>query len=184
MFEDILFKSIERKNPIKAVEKTVKDADIQKRLYSGKDLDKILFDYRKRETEPQKEQRKRITIGRSKHLIRQIENVIDQLDIMDKPSINAIVDGKPDDDLLSYIYDNNISKLAFDWCKYYNLIDANAWIVCRQIEDEVVFEEIPCNNLYDLKTQNGKYKYVIFRFERKVANQTVYDFELYQKKQK
>ena len=73
MFAEILFKSIERKTPIKVIDKTIKDADIQRRLYSGKDLDKILFDYRKRETEPQKEQRKRITIGRSKHLIRQIE---------------------------------------------------------------------------------------------------------------
>ncbi len=63
MFAEILFKSIERKTPSKAVEKTSKDADIQKRLYSGKDLDKILFDYRKRETDTQKEQRKRITIG-------------------------------------------------------------------------------------------------------------------------
>ena len=59
MFADILYKSIERKNPIKLVDKTVKDADIQKRLYSGKDVDKILFEYRKRETDSQKEQRKR-----------------------------------------------------------------------------------------------------------------------------
>jgi len=180
MFAEILFKSIERKTPIKVLDKTIKDADIQRRLYSGKDLDKILFDYRKRETEPQKEQRKRITIGRSKHLIRQIENVIDQLDIMDKPAINVIhKDDSISESLLSYIYNENISKLAFDYCKYYNLVDANAWIVCRQIEDEVIFEEILCNNLYDFKKQNGKYKYVIFRFERKVDKQTVFDFELY-----
>lgn len=180
MFAEILLKSIERKNPSKAVQKTTIDADIQKRLYSGKDLDKILFDYRKRETDTQKEQRKRITIGRTKHIIRQIENVIDQLDIMDKPAINVIhKNDNVSEQLLSYIYNNNIARLAFDWCKYYNLIDANTWIVCRQIEDEVIFEEITSNNLYDLKTQNGKFKWVIFRFERKVGQQTVYDFELY-----
>ena len=180
MFAEILYKSIERKNPNKVLEKTTKDADIQRKLYTGKDLDKILFDYRKRETDSQKEQRKRITIGRSKHIIRQIENVIDQLDIMDKPSINVIHDNETiSENLLSYIYNNNIAKLAFDWCKYYNLVDANTWIVCRQIEDEVIFEEVNAYNLYDLKVQNGAFKYVIFRFERKVAEQTVYDFELY-----
>ena len=180
MFLDILQKSIDRKNPIAVIDKAVKDADLQKRLYSGKNLDKVLFDYRKKETENQKEQRKRITIGRSKHLIRQIENVIDQLDIMDKPAINVIhTNENTSDSLLDYIYNNNINKLAFDWCKYYNLVDANCWIVCRQIEDEVVFEEIHATNLYDLKTVNGAFKYVIFRFERKVAEQTVYDFELY-----
>jgi len=180
MFVEILQKSIDKKNPNKVFEKTVKDADIQKKLYSGKDLDKILFDYRKKETELQKEQRKRITIGRTKHIIKQIENVIDQLDIMDKPSINVIHnDDQVSQELLSYIYNSNINRLAFEWCKYYNIIDANTWVVCRQTNDEVIYEVATSSNLYDVKIQNGKFKYVVFRFERKLTNTTTYDYELY-----
>lgn len=180
MYREILYKSIQRKDKLKLFKKVVEDADFQKKLYNGKELDKVLFDYRKNESDEQKKQRKRITIGRSKHIIRQVQNVIDQLDIMDKPAVNVL--HKNDairENLLSYIYDNDINRLAFDWCKYYNLVDANAWIVCRQINDEVVYEEIPCTNLYDIKVVNGAFRYVVFRFERMVGKQIVYDFELY-----
>lgn len=179
---DILKKAIDRKEPIGILKKAVEDASIQSRLYTGKDLDKILFDYRKRESIPQKEQRKRITIGRTKHIIRQIENMIDQLDIMDKPSINVVTQEKDEakrEELLNYIYNNNIQDLAFQYTKYYNLTDSNAFLICRMDKETVTFDVVESYHLYDLKILNNNYEYVIFRFKRKVGQQEVFDYEMY-----
>lgn len=103
-YYDFIKKAIERETPNKGLEKVYEDAIFQNRLYRGKDLDEIITDYRKNESKNQKDQRKRITIGRSKHLIRQIGNVFDYLKMMDSPVSNIITTDKTYKDILENGY--------------------------------------------------------------------------------
>jgi hypothetical protein len=181
MFDDLLLKSIKRGEPIKEVKEAQKKALFLNKIYTGEGQDEILLDYRKRESTPQKEDRKRITITRTKHVVRQIENVFNQLDFMDKPAIKVISKNeRVEDSLNQYIYDNNLDSYAFSLVRYHNFVDANSFVVCREGElQDVEFKVVTSANLYDVFYSNGILKGVVFRFEREVDKVKVYDYELY-----
>lgn len=183
MYEDFLVQSIKRNQPNIKLKKAVEDAIYQKKLYTGKNQDEILTSYRIKESENQKNQRKRITITRTKHVVRQIENVLNQLDIMDKPAISILTKSdKARQYLNDYVYNNNIASFAFQMVKYYNLIDANAFLTCRQNEyGDIEFTPVLSSNLYDFYSVNGILKAVVFRFEREVNKEKVTDYECYYK---
>jgi len=161
--------------------KAIADARYQKAIYTGLDQDYILHEYRKRETKPQKEQRSRITATRTKHTTRKIENVINQLEVMEKPSIKILHnDEKVVNALDVFIERNNISKLAFDYVKYYNITDSNAFVICGLNElEEVEYNTVSVNNIYDYKVSNKNLKYVVFKNTRKTKTVEVHDFSLY-----
>lgn len=182
MYKDYFIQSVLRDKPNAKVAKAIEDAKYQKSLYSGNGQDEILLKYREKESINQKEQRKRITISRTKHITKQIENVLNQLDVMDKPAISVFSPNENvKEELSNYIYNYNIDNLAFELVKYYNLIDANAFLTCRQNQfDDIEFQPVESTNLYDYYIYNNVIKFVIFKFERMIANKRkVYDYELY-----
>jgi len=181
MFIDIIYNSIKKGNPNKKVSQAIDLAIKQTSYYTGQGQDKMLLSYRERESVEQKEQRKRLYIARTKHVIRTIENIYNQLDKMDKPAINIVSNNERfKEGLESYIYQNNLDSLAFQFVKFYNLIDANTFLTCRKNEyDDIVFHPVQSFNLYDFYFVNNQLKWVIFRFEREVNNQKVFDYELY-----
>ena len=63
-------------------------AKINKAFYTGKLDQEILWNYRKLETDLQKQQRDRITIRRPKHVLSQVEHTLDRLQSLDKAVIN------------------------------------------------------------------------------------------------
>lgn len=181
MFLDILYKSIERKQPNSKVKKAVELANNQLSYYTGKGQDKMLLSYRERETVEQKDQRKRLYIARTKHVIRTIENIYNQLDKMDKPAVNIVTENdKVKSELENFIYQNNLDNLAFERVKYYNLVDANSFLTCRKTQfDDIIFQPVTSHNLYDFYFVNNKLKWVIFEFERDTGKEKVKDYELY-----
>jgi len=120
LLHDFAKESIKRGSPNKSLEKAISDAKYQKAIYTGKEQDYILYEYRKAESDNQKKQRSRISITRTKHKGRQIENTINQLEVMDKPAIKVLHEN-PEivASLDSFIQKNNIKTLAFDYVKYY-----------------------------------------------------------------
>jgi hypothetical protein len=181
MFEDILIKSIKRGETLKEIKEAQKKATLLKKIYTGEGQDEILLDYRKRESVGQKEDRKRITITRTKHIVKQTENVFNQLDFMDKPAIKVISKNeRVSESLNQYIYDNNLDSYAFNLTRYYNLIDSNTFIVCREGEfQDVEFKVVTSSQLYDVYYSNAVLKGVVFRFERESEKIKVFDYELY-----
>ena len=174
--------AIKRDKPNEGLKKAVEDAKFQRNLYTGKNLDDIITDYRTRESENQKKQRTRIAIGRSKNLIRQIENVFNYLSMLDNPNPDII--HKNEDvrkKLMSWVYNNNIVDYAFKTVKTYGgLIDANAYLVCgTNDEGELEFKVMKAANLYDIVHTNGLSSGVMFVTKRKVDNEEVSDYSLY-----
>ena len=183
---DVLLRKIDGKEPNPNLKKAVKDAKLYKTFYTCEGIDTIIDEYRKNENPEQKKQRNRIAIGRTKHICRNIDNVIDQLDIMDKPAINVISENQneqSEDTVRSWIYQNNINELAFSYVKYFNMIDANTFIVCRKEDERIIYQPVPSANLYDIKVINKKIIHVIFRYKRTVKSgesvKEVYDYEMY-----
>jgi len=176
-----LQQSIKRNKQNDLLEKTVKDAQYQKAIYTGEGQRSILLKYRERETENQKNDRERITISRTKHIAHQIENVLNQLDIMDKPAISVIHENDEVKDVLAkHIYDNNLNNLAFKFVKYYNIVDANTFLVCGYNRfGDIEFTPLTSDSVYDFYIVNDRIKWVIFQVERKEGQKTVYDYKLY-----
>lgn len=159
-----------KKNSI--LEKAVNDADFQQKLYTGKNQDEIITNYRINESDNQKKQRKRITISRTKHIIRQIENVINQLANLDKPAIDVYHENEAIiEDVKNFIYNNNLDKIAFEFIKHFNIVDANAFIVAGVNEvEEIDFVVYPSSAIFDMKVMNDNLKYVCFKLDRKVKD--------------
>lgn len=182
MYIEWIKKAIDRKGTNEAFKKAVADAELQINLYKGENLDSIITDYRKNESQKQKEQRTRITIGRSKHIIRQIANVFDYLKMMDTPVSNIITKNPKHKEVLEkWVYDNNIHDLAFNSVKMNGaLVDANAWMVATTNDlGEIAFKVLKSECLYDIDTLNGITKGVLFKTGRMVGNEKVYDYSFY-----
>jgi hypothetical protein len=162
-------------------DKAAKTALLQKTWYYGSNQDEQITSYRERETKPQKDQRKRVSVKRSKHVIGKIENIINQLDIMDKPSTNVITKNDQQKELLEdWIYNNNISQLAFEFTKLYNIVDANSFVICRvDNEMNIQFKVTESANVWACSVMNANIQYVAFRYERQLQDKKVYDFEYY-----
>lgn len=192
MYKEFLIQSVSRGKQSKHLDKPVKDADYQYKLYTGEGQAEMVTSYRIGESVPQKNQRVRITITRTKHILRQVENVLNQLDMMDSPAIKFISKKKntqDEEDLDQYSYDNNMNSFAFETVKYYNIVDANA--ICTvgiNSFDEIEFRIFDASEIYDSRTVNNILKWVIVKEERTVnitneqlvTTQTkVYDFIMY-----
>lgn len=152
------------KETSESLKKAKGDYDYQYALYTGVGQESVLLNYRVMESEPQKKQRKRIYIPRTKHIVRQAENVLDQLDIMDKPSIKII--GKNENevkDIEAWIYNNNIAALAYNYTKHANLIDANAILVCTESEDNVSFKMIMVSDIIHIEVVNGVTDHIVVK---------------------
>mgnify|MGYP000997075885 CR=1 FL=1 len=179
---EFLKKSIKRGTTNVRLEKAIKDARFQLAVYSGIDQDYIVTDYRKGESKPQQEQRLRITTTRTKHTSRQIENVIDQLEVMSKPAINVLCDDneEAEEGVKAFINDESISDLAFNFTKYYNMTDANAFLTCGENEHgDIEFNAIGVNNVYDYYMVNKKLRMVVFTSTRLTKEGNVNDYHAY-----
>lgn len=142
------------------------NALLYKQFYTGKNDYELLTLYRKLETVPQKDQRDRITIRRPKSVCHQIEHTLDKLQTLDKAVINISLEGEKETtkltDLNKFIYENNISQQAFDFVKYYNMIDSNAFLVCGLNDFSAPeFKVIESFNVFDFKIKNDKVEYLI-----------------------
>ena len=181
VLHNFLRDGIKRNKQNETLKKTVEDAEYQKAIYTGEGQKEILLKYRERESENQKKDRERITISRTKHIAHQIENVLNQLDIMDKPAISIIHENEDRKaEITKYIYDNNINNLAFKFVKYYNIVDANTYLVCGLNKNgDIEFTAITSDSVYDFYIVNNILKWVVFRIERKFEARTVYDYRLY-----
>jgi hypothetical protein len=181
MLEIILSRiKAKKENPI--LDKAKKDYQLQKKIYTGLDQEDIVTEYRKKESKNQKDQRNRITISRTKHVSRQIENILNQLDLLDKPSIDILHESNENivDDIKTWIYNNNIDKLAFEFVKFNNLVDSNACIIAGLNEfEELEFTVYNSSQLYDIYVLNDFIKYVVFKIERQTKEQKVDDYYIY-----
>lgn len=183
MYRDFLIKSVKRTSQAKHLDKAVEDAKYQNKLYTGKGQEELITSYRIGESPSQKSQRVRITITHTKHMLRQIENVLNQLDMMDMPAMKFISKNKNIEDeaeLERYSYENNMNSFAFETVKFYNIIDANA--ICTvgvNSLDDIEFRIYESKEIHDSHTVNNIIKWVIVKEERKVAEIKVYDYILY-----
>ena len=176
---DILTKSVGKEKPNKHYDNNVLEAKFYNSVYSGKNQDDILTNYRLKESDNQKAQRKRITKTRTKHVAKQIENILDQLRTLDKAA--KVIEGKgKEQDLKDYIYNNNIEKLAFEFVKYYNLTDANAYLVCGVNEhDDIIFTPVECKNIYEPLIINDNLRFLIIDRIDRIDSVNVKSFTLY-----
>lgn len=182
MYKDWFINSVKEGKRAKIFEKGDEKALMNESLLNGQGIyiEQILKNYRTKETKAQKEQRLRLSIGRSKHIINRVTNVINQLDIMDKPALNVLSEIETHTDMmLDWVYDNNINELAFSMVRDANIIDANRYVICRIDENnEVVYQTIRCENIFDIKVVNGQVRAIVFRFKK--PNENVYEYECYE----
>lgn len=137
------------------VDRIQKLATFYTALYTGKGQEDILLNYRQSENDIQKKQRKRLTKTRTKHVIGNIENVFDKLRVIDKATINI-----KDERLLREIRERDIEDKAFEYVKYYNLTDPNAFIVFGQEEDDYAFKIVKSSQIKDYQYDYDKLKYL------------------------
>jgi hypothetical protein len=164
--KEILIKSI--KGELEGISTAFirKNAKMFLSFYTGEKQDDILLDYRKNENKDQKEQRKRIYIPRTKHICSQIENLLDQLHVLDTPAVSIKASSK-EEDINNIIYNNNLINQAFEFVKYYNIVDANALLVCGVDElGDIEFKAIQCENVLSYKIKNDRVEYLITQHEK------------------
>lgn len=164
-----------------------KDAQYYRIIYTGRNQKEILKNYRINETDIQKTQRYRISVNKTKALVGTIENVLDQLNLMDTPVINIIKEEYEKDDpdikdVENFIYENDIRDLAFKLTKYYNLVDANAFVTARINKfGDFVFDVVESSNVAGLYTANNMVKYVVFKYDYTEDSKAITKFELFSK---
>lgn len=183
-YRKIIEDAIKRGRANSNLEKAVKDAEFQKIIYTGEGQEKVLFNYRTKEDKNQKDQRKRISITRTKHVCNQAENLINWLQMMDTPMVKVLSEGnnqKAVDELTTFIYDNNLIDLAFNKVKHFGaLLDANAYLKCAMNEyGDIQFQVLTIDNIYDIYQINDITKAICFKFVRDEKGQKLTDYELY-----
>jgi hypothetical protein len=162
-YSEILLSIIKGEDKISLIPTTKirDDAYLMKAYYTGKGQEAVLYDYRKNETKPQKDQRKRITIARSKAVMGNIENLLDQLHILDTPGIKITAKTKQDE-LKTIVYSQDVQELAFKYVKYYNLVDANAFLIGGVNElNEPEFSIIDSSNIIHYRIKNEQVQYLV-----------------------
>lgn len=169
---DILLAKIKKGQESKHSAHVRKAAKDNKAFYTGKLDQQILWEYRKLETQAQKDQRDRITIRRPKHVLSQVEHTLDRLQSLDKAVINISTEKGKEDSLIpvnEVIYSYNISQQAFDFVKYFNMVDANAFAICYVDEfDEPQFVAIESDQIFDFKIKNDRVEYLIVKHTKEV----------------
>lgn len=159
--EGILIDNILKGKVYPYTNKIVSDAEMYLAFYSGENQDKILNKYRSLETDGQKKQRARVSIARTKHVVSQVENIIDQLQTLDTPAIFIGVKNEVNEELTELSYNLNINQRAFEFVKYYNLVDANAFVVFSEDEfGEPTFDIIESKDVFGFKIKNDRVEYL------------------------
>lgn len=180
-FDTILINSINRGKPFEYHKKSVDAFKFNQKIYTGENQRDILEEYRKSETKLQKDQRDRITNTLTKHIVRQIENIYDELRILDKSSINIKHTNEgSEQELKEFLEDNNIESVIFELVKYYNIIDAGAFCVAGLNEyGDIEFRAIGSEQIYDNYIVNNNVKFLVITQKRKVNNNEFTDYILY-----
>lgn len=140
-----------------------KKAELYKQIYTGQNDYDLLTSYRERESEAQKKQRDRITIRRTVAVCHQVEHTLDKLQTLDK-AVNNISAKTKEDELKEYVYNENISKVAFNYIKHYNIVDPNAFIIAGINEfGEKEFEAVTSASVIDFKIKNDRLIYLVIK---------------------
>jgi hypothetical protein len=177
--KEILIAALSEELPLINSSKIRRDADVFLAYYTGEGQDDILFDYRKSENKDQKNQRKRITIPRTKHVMGNVENLLDQLNILDTPAIRIKATSK-EEQLLNVVYDMDVAQMAFDYVKYQNLVDSNSFLVGGINElNEPEFTVIDSHNVLHFKLKNDRLQYLITEHK---SEKTLKEYRLYHQK--
>jgi hypothetical protein len=169
---DILLAKIKKGQESKHSNHIRKAAKDNKAFYTGKEDQYILWNYRMLETDAQKQQRDRITIRRPKHVLSQVEHTLDRLQSLDKAVINISTEKGKENDLIpvnEVIYNYNISQQAFDFVKYFNLVDANSFLICY-VDDfqEPQFQAFESEQIFDFKIKNDRVDYLIIKYAKDI----------------
>jgi hypothetical protein len=172
---DIFIGIIEQKQVSPHRNNNIADAKLYRSIYSGKDQADFITQYRVKESLTQKDQRKRITLTKTKHVAGQIDTCLDLLQTFDKAA--KIIEGGNDAiKLKDYIYQNNIEKVCYEHVKYYNLTDANAYLICGKNKyDDIVFTPVRSENVLFSYVVNDNLRYlVIQRKTNSITSYTMY----------
>lgn len=121
-------------------------ATFYKSIYTGKNQESILLNYRKNENDKQKAQRKRITRTRTKHVCNQIENIYDKLRIIDKAVIRI-----DSEEISDYVHKYDLQDKAYSFAKYFNIIDSNAHLIFGEKEGEPYFTVVESKQFVSYK---------------------------------
>jgi len=162
---EVLLKKIKEGRPFKWSDSIKTHAKTCKMYYTGKDDFEELTNYRFLETDNQKKQRNRITIRRPKHVCMQIENTLDLLHTLDKAIVNVSHESETKTEILDkHIYEINVSQQAFDYVKYYNIVDPNTFLICYKDElESICFDAVESENIFDFKIKNDRVEYLIIK---------------------
>lgn len=159
------------------------NSKLYKAYYTGEKLTELITKYRINETAKQKEQRDRITIKRTKHVCSQIENILDQLQTLDSPAINIDIDSESKKEQIEQIlYNLNITEQAFNYVKYYNIVDPNSFLICSVNEfNEPEFDIVESHDVYSFNIKNDRVEYLVISLPehkyRIYTENSVYDFQ-------
>jgi len=175
---EVLLKKIKEGRPFEWSDTIIKYSDTCKMYYTGTNDFEVLTNYRKLESDIQKAQRDRITIRRPKHVCLQIENTLDLLNTLDKAIVNVSHPSESSTKILEdEIYSINVSQQAFDYVKYYNLVDPNAFLICYKDEfEDTVFTPIESDKIFDFKIKNDRVEYLIIKMKDHVYRIYTKDF--------
>lgn len=155
-------------------EHTEKLAEFYEQLVTGQDQKELIVSYKPRETEEQKKQRVRLYHGRTKDVCNRIAAQFDKIATVDH--FADVSYQNPDDAAKSKVLSaislftdrepKTLQQYVFDRCKYYNLVDPNAWlIVAYFVDSDGVVKSYPiefdADDVADYKYSYGKLDYLI-----------------------
>lgn len=164
---DVLVRKIEDSTIPEHIKVARENGEKFKAFYTGEGtyIEKLIKDYRPNESDNQKIQRSRITIRRTKHVCYQIENILDQLQTLDKAAVNIKIENESHQKgLEDSIYEMNIESQAFNFVKLHNITDPNSFIIGSIDElGEVVFDVIGVESVIDFAIKNERVKYLIVK---------------------
>ncbi len=168
---EILEQKIREHKPMSQAAFIQSEAEMNKGYYTGQGvwIDKLITEYRVLETEPQKKQRKRITIRRAKHVCNQIENILDQLQTLDNAAISVkLPNDNQQKELNKLLYDLNVEQQAFNSVKHYNIVDGNAFMIASvDAFGFPQFDIIEAKDIFDFYIKNERVFYLIVTLPEK-----------------
>lgn len=158
---EIIQRKIKGNVPIKHKEHITGKSNLYRQFYTGKGDFSLLTQYRSKETDKQKAQRDRITIRRTVAVCHQIEHTLDKLQTLDKAAISIEARTK-EDELKDYVYSNNINKVAFNFVKFYNIVDPNSFLIAGMNEfNELEFNPVTSGSIFDYRIKNDTLEYLV-----------------------
>lgn len=173
---DLLLRLIARNAPHAAYTENVQDAEVWKKIVTGKDQDDLITSYKVRESEEQKQQRIRLLNSPTKRVVNQVMGNADHLDSDDgrvtvvlTPSETAqkIIDTR----ISKFNGDRGLMQYLLTNCKNKFMCDPNAFLVVLfdgKRDSSGAFIEKPfakpiiieSKNVYDIGIENGDYSHL------------------------